>query len=177
MTHICCETGRSGCTNWVKAAKYPAMDFGLIVAIATARRYNEFLLGGCDLIGSVAMIQPRRPRNTKNAAPNHLTIKIVVSDVAISAVSPAADRPKNQLACVKMPATQTSDVLNPYVIATLIQLTAFGPGVVTNTAQKLANMIHADRVINTPAAQFPKWRLLDRYKGWPMNILRRECGN
>jgi hypothetical protein len=69
------------------------------------------------------------------------------SDAASNAVTPSADNAKNKEACVKIAATPGKLRTNPKLIPFEMQFTAFGPGVVTKTAQNSANMVHASNVI------------------------------
>jgi len=61
----------------------------------------------------VAVIQPRRPRYIKKAAPIHLKTPKAAGDALISAVIPKAERMRNNVACVKIPSTQINDLRNP----------------------------------------------------------------
>jgi hypothetical protein len=70
------------------------------------------------------------------------------SDAASNAVTPSADNAKNKEACVKIAATPGKLRTNPKLIPFEMQFTAFGPGVVTKTAQNSANMVHASNVIH-----------------------------
>ena len=54
-------------------------------------------------------------------------------------------RVKNSVACVNIAATQTKLFLKPNSLATAMQLTAFGPGIVTKSAQNPVKMIHSSK--------------------------------
>ena len=117
--------------------------------VATRKDLTEISEGAgisCE-IERVAVIQPRSPRYFKKAAPIHFKTPKAAGEALISAVIPNAERIRNNDACVKIPSTQISDVRNPQAIATLTQLTAFDPGVMTKSTQKLANMNQASTVI------------------------------
>ena len=71
-------------------------------------------------------------------------------EALMSAVMPKAERPRNKLACVRIARTPQSERSKPWVIPLLIQLTALGPGVVTKTSQKSANMVQASKLMGSP---------------------------
>ena len=83
----------------------------------------------------------------RNPAPISLATVKAVSDVAMRAVTPKADSSRNSVAWVRIASTPGSARRKPSVMPLVMQLTAFGPGVVTKTAQKSAKTTQASRLI------------------------------
>ena len=52
---------------------------------------------------------------------------------------------KNSVAWLNIAATQTKLFLKPNSLATAMQLTAFGPGIVTKSAQNPVKIIHSSK--------------------------------
>ena len=59
--------------------------------------------------------------------------------------SPRIVSAKNSIAWLNIAATQTKLFLKPNSLAIAIQLTAFGPGIVTKSAQNPVKMIHSSK--------------------------------
>ena len=59
--------------------------------------------------------------------------------------SPRIVSAKNSVAWLNIAATQTKLFLKPNSLATAMQLTAFGPGIVTKSAQNPVKMIHSSK--------------------------------
>ena len=66
----------------------------------------------------------------------------------MSAVTPNAESKRNSVACVRIAATPTIALRMPSTMPLLMQLTALGPGVVTNTTQNRAKIVHASKLIS-----------------------------
>ena len=59
--------------------------------------------------------------------------------------SPRIVSAKNSVAWLNIAATQTKLFLKPNSLATAMQLTAFGPGIVTKSAQNPVKIIHSSK--------------------------------
>ena len=147
ITHICVPIGTSVSTNWEKAAMYPARDFGFIAAIRNAFTYSVLCETMLFFRGRPACIQFRTPSQIKNTTPLQRRISNSNGDVKINADTPTAESPRNKHACVRIPRTQIRLLRNPISMAVWMQFTAFGPGVVTNSTQNVANMNHPSMLI------------------------------
>ena len=71
-----------------------------------------------------------------------LGVLIVIDD------SPRIVNDKKSIAWPNMAATQTRLFLKPNSLAMAIQLSAFGPGIITKSAQKPVKIIQSSRVID-----------------------------
>ena len=83
------------------------------------------------------------PSQTSTPAPASLARKNAAGEAAISAVMPSADRIRKAKDWVRIASTPTIARQNPRVMPLLMQFTAFGPGVVTNTTQNRAKTVQA----------------------------------
>ena len=79
----------------------------------------------------------------KKPAPIHSKTRKARDEVESKTVIPNPERVRKRSAWAKIATMQISPCLRPYAAETITQLIALGPGVVKNSAQKLANMIQA----------------------------------
>ena len=144
ITHICVLIATSGFIIIVNAARYPARDFGLIVAIRNDFTNNE-PNENSRLAYLPASIKPLNPIYIRKIIP--IIFKVIsVSGVFINMdESPRIVSAKNSIAWLNIAATQTKLFLKPNSLATAMQLTAFGPGIVTKSAQNPVKIIHSSK--------------------------------
>jgi hypothetical protein len=75
-------------------------------------------------------------------------IMSVLGVFSITDDSPRIVSAKKSVAWLNMAATQTRLFLKPNSLALAIQLSAFGPGIITKSAQKPVKIIQSSRVID-----------------------------
>src|SRR6056297_353982 len=118
-----------------------------MVAIMKARQKIEPGAGSSARMGRFAMIQPRRPSQISTPAPSSFAAVNAVSEVAIRAVMPAAERVRNSVACNRIAATHQSPRRKPWPMPVRMQLRWFGPGVVTKITQNSAKTVQASQLM------------------------------